>query len=167
MNSRDFRAQERCMLERRLNRRDKVAGNLRLQNVPANSGIKGARNDLGRVMLREHQQFGLGKGLANEPGSADSVKLRHTDVENDDLRYQLHGLFEGLASVRGLTDHVPASMLFQQVPQPLAEPGVVVSNQDRHHSDQADETLSSRSLDAPGATGRRRISERAPPRTGT
>lgn len=134
------------MLPRCLNRRHEVAGNLGLQNISTNSGIKGARNDVGRVMLGEHEKFGLGKGLVNQPCSTDPVKFRHTDIKNDNFRYQVHGLFEGLAAVRGLTDHVPARMRFEEVPQSVAHPLVVVSNQDRHHSNQADEILSKRLL---------------------
>src|SRR6266567_960468 len=59
-----------------------------------------------------------------------SVQTRHANVENDDIRVQLPGLLDCLASVGSFTAYLPPSVRFEDGTQPPADDLMVISNQD-------------------------------------
>src|SRR5205814_1541645 len=57
----------------------------------------------------------------NPSGRVDTIELRHADVQNQQVRFELPAFLHGLATIRGLTANFPPFMRSQQVKQTKAQ----------------------------------------------
>ena len=54
--------------------------------------------------MTEEQDFCSGSEITHPPSDLEPVQARQTDVEQDQIRMQLFGLFDGLQPIRSLRD---------------------------------------------------------------
>ena len=81
----------------------------------------------------EHHDRRLRPGRGDRPGRLDAGHPRHPDVHQDEVGLEPGDQLDGLAAVRGVTDHVMAPGL-EQRRDPVTEQGVVVGQHDPHQA---------------------------------
>ena len=68
------------------------------------------------------------------PGGLDPVELRHTDIENGNIRMLLRDQLHGFPSIAGLRYNFEVGLLLEQQTQARPNDGVIVSEQDANLS---------------------------------
>ena len=117
------------MLAERLERRDEMRRRFALEHATAGAG----REDLmdQRLVFRagEGEHFGARKNPPDLPGDFDPVELRHTDVEDHDVRLLFGGQFDRLAPILGFPADFPAPFGFDQGTQAAPHDFVIVDDE--------------------------------------
>jgi len=101
-----------------------------LDQIAAGTGTHGGEEGLVVVEHREHDD---GDPRRRRPELTDRVEAgrpRHPQIHEDDVSLLRDGDPDGIAAVRGLTDHLDALDAGQRRSQPVAEDGVIVGDDD-------------------------------------
>ena len=98
------------MLAHRLDCRRQVSGHIRLNYVASGPRTERLAHHLGRIVLRQDQNFRIWNVLPDPTACFQTVHPRHTDVKNDDIRFQATGLIHGFNSVLRFINNLPTGV---------------------------------------------------------
>src|SRR5215467_11178853 len=85
-------------------------------------------------MQGQNQNTRLRIGFQDLPRRLKAIQVRHSDVEDDDIRLQLLRLLDCLAPFASFSANLPLRLCLQQGNQPLAHDLVIISHQNPEDS---------------------------------
>ena len=85
-----------------------------LEDVAAGAGFDGLQEQVGGLVHSEDEDFGGGRGGANAADGPYAVEERHGDIEDDDVRFECQGFFDGVAAIGGFGDDSPTAVRFEK-----------------------------------------------------
>jgi ferritin-like metal-binding protein YciE len=96
----------------------------------ARTGVKDLAHHLIRIVQRQDQNSRIRNRLQNLAGGFQPVKARHSNVEDENVRFQLDSFFNCLATISGLAADLPFRLRLQQCNQSFTYYFMVVSYHD-------------------------------------
>jgi hypothetical protein len=111
----------------------------RRQQVPASVGLKQKAAcssgqyfpyRLFRIVYGQDQDASFGQDCEDLSCGIQPVEVRHTDIQQENVWFQLAGTLYGFTPVSGLTTNLPSGMSFEQGANTFSRHFVVIRNQD-------------------------------------
>ena len=121
-----------CSAER-FDRRQQETGCIRLEQKAAGARSQQVADERLVVVHRKYQHFRTRQPRTDLPRRLDAVDQRQGVIENGNIGLELKGLCHGLLAVRGLTDHFPLRLGFQDSAEAGPHYLMVVGDQDTGH----------------------------------
>jgi hypothetical protein len=100
------------------------------KDVAAGAGFDHLLNEILGLVHGEDEDFGVGRRFANATSGVDTVKERHANVEDRDVRFVLGGFVSSFAAISGFGANFPTGMTFMERAQPGANHRVVIRDED-------------------------------------
>jgi hypothetical protein len=85
-------------------------------------------------MLAHHKNLRLWHFFANDSGGIQSVEVRHTYIEQDDIGLEMFGFLNGIEAIDGLATDFPVGLQVKKGTDTLPDDFVVVGDQNSHWS---------------------------------
>ena len=89
--------------------------------------------DAPRQMLADEQDLALRNKAMNGSGRTQAIKAWETDIEENDVAFQLLGLEHGLTAVRGFARDLPVWLQTEKRDDPSAHNLSIFDDQDPEH----------------------------------
>ena len=117
-----------------LDRRQQLSRQFGLRNVAASSNLQCSLRHVRCIMLAHHKNLGLWHFFANDSGCIQSVEVRHTYIEQDDIRLEMFRFFNRIEAVDRLATDFPVGLQVKKGTDTLPDDFVVVGDQNSHWS---------------------------------
>ena len=100
------------------------------EDVAAGASVNNLLNEVVGFVHGEDEDFDFGRRFVNAASGLDAVEERHADIQDDDMRLEFGGFFDGIATVGGLSADFPAVVRFEKGAETGANDGVVIGDED-------------------------------------
>src|SRR6059036_2050453 len=106
------------------------------EQITADAGLNQFADVLILLVGGEDENLGLGRALCDLPRGFDAIEEGHRYIEQDYIGPQLFSHLDGLAPVLRFANNFYVAFGFEEIPQPLANDGVIINQQnfDTHTS---------------------------------
>jgi len=82
--------------------------------------------------LAEDQHSRFRQNAPNFAGRVEAIQVRHADVHDDDIRFQLFGFFDSVPAVNRFATNFPSASALQQNTNALTDIFMVIRDEDPH-----------------------------------
>ena len=109
-------------------------GRRRTSEETAGAGGEDFANYLFGIVDGKNEDAGIRIGGEDLPSGIQAVQVRHSDIQQENVRLEFGGKFDGFTTVLGFAANLPSGMVFQHRANSFSGYLVVIRDQDSKHA---------------------------------